>query len=814
MNLLWWIATLEKFMTTRIVFALLSVLATGVLNAAPPPAKPFQGHECDDPALTADVRAGCKIWYNATAGNSRFYTYVLQQRFPVIPDWYGVLNSRDRKARFAKYGLINDPDCCRPGDPGCPRKSLDETYGFDFCPGDEQLLEYVGKSGYRDPACDAAVFPDPPDHGRPRQSPCDLDFGTSTGVMGFRKFPNPRFNAAKWKALNGSMASWGDAKSGLRKTLRPDPFHTKLRDASVEPPYLIGMSCGACHIAFDPLHPPRDPAAPRHENIRGAVGNQYGNVHAMIASGEANGSPMWQVFNYLRPGLIDTSAFPHDFLSNAGTPNAIFNLSKRPRTPRAAFTKWYAASSCAPGSDPETCWCQPGMKEKCWQRRQKKAEDPMDEADPVMNVLKGGEDNIGILEALHRVYINIGSCSETCWMNHLTNFFSLDPSQRNYGQTPFDIGQCRQDCPSFRAVEDRLPQLGAYLMSSRTPELYAARGLSSREELKKQLGADAVETGRKLFAENCAQCHSSQAPGPGGSYEAVDFHAIDSDQVRKDFLSNDQIFPVTQIGTNRSRALHGNHKIGRVWQQFASDDVHNRPQVQGIPEQISGGPGYFRPPSLLGMWATAPYLHNNAIGPEVCGKIDGKPTLYVSPYVDAAGNWLQGAPACRDLDPGVDGRFRLFQDSMMEMLTPSDQRLRKITLLGGPIRIETGVPLWDGDTRSFRPLTIEIPKGTPQAVVSNLQYKSLLDDLVLAAVNPRLFEQRVSSAEDRTELREMLRQFRTNISAPLPVIARHQALVYRRYMTSVDFLENGGHDFGSNLTDQQKKALIAFLATL
>ncbi len=52
------------------------------------------------------------------------------------------------------WGLINDPGCCAPGSPNCPRKSLAETYGMDYCPGDDELLKFVGKQGYRDPACD------------------------------------------------------------------------------------------------------------------------------------------------------------------------------------------------------------------------------------------------------------------------------------------------------------------------------------------------------------------------------------------------------------------------------------------------------------------------------------------------------------------------------------------------------------------------------------------------------------------------------------------------------------------------------------
>ena len=34
--------------------------------------------------------------------------------------------------------------------------------------------------------------------------------------------------------------------------------------------------------------------------------------------------------------------------------------------------------------------------------------------EPVHHILKGGEDSIGALEAVQRVYFNIGSCSEQC----------------------------------------------------------------------------------------------------------------------------------------------------------------------------------------------------------------------------------------------------------------------------------------------------------------------------------------------------------------------------------------------------------------
>jgi hypothetical protein len=127
-------------------------------------------------------------------------------------DWSRVLRSSNRGERFKTWGMINDPDCCAPGSPNCPKRSLDETFGFDYCPGDDDLLAHVGKAGYRDPACtfqDAPLTPKQA-HGdkNQRQDPCDLAFGTSTGALGLRKFPNPRFNAERWRTLNGSPGSW------------------------------------------------------------------------------------------------------------------------------------------------------------------------------------------------------------------------------------------------------------------------------------------------------------------------------------------------------------------------------------------------------------------------------------------------------------------------------------------------------------------------------------------------------------------------------------------------------------------------------
>ena len=89
-------------------------------------------------------------------------------------------------------------------------------------------------------------------------------------------------------------------------------------------------------------------------------------------------------------------------------------------------------------------------------------------------------------------------------MNHVTDLRQSDPKHRGFGQTPFDIGQCRRDCPNFRAIEDRLHNIVDILFTGRPADLYRARGLASLAELVSQLdrvfGAKAVVRGMAVFS--------------------------------------------------------------------------------------------------------------------------------------------------------------------------------------------------------------------------------------------------------------------------------------------------------------------------
>ena len=807
-------------MTHRTVATLISraavialALSAVTFHLASPPVVARSSFHDAERGLSPSARAGREIWFNATAGNNRFLTYVFQQRLGVLIDWFAVLGSADRDARFNKWGLINDPDCCTPGTPGCPKKSLEDTYGFDYCPGDDELLRFVGRHGYRDPACDFQDAPRSPG-APPRHDACDLEFGTSTGALGFRKFPNPRFDRQRWRALNGTLASWSGYGATVAASGR-DARVRRLLDASIEPPYLIGMACGACHIAFNPLKPPRDPAHPEWDNLDGLVGNQFSRSSQILASGMGHDTIEWQVFAHARPGTVDTSAVPNDQVNNPGTMNPIMDLEARPNFDEVVV-KWRTAGSCPANADPRTCWCDPEAAGKCWQRSSA--------TEPVHHILKGGEDSIGTLEAIQRVYFNIGSCSEQCWVNHVTDIRQADPEQRGFGQTPLDIGQCRRDCPNFRAIEDRLPDLGNFLATGRPFDLYRARGLASEAELERQLdrenGAGAVARGRAIFADRCAGCHSSQ-PGPFSA--ATDFRATAPGRpdLRADFLSSDKMIPATRVGTQRSRALHSNHMKGHVWEEYGSETLRARPQVPGIEEPSDGGRGYYHPISLLSVWAFAPFMHNNGIGPEVCGSPNAPGgDWYQSPYV-MPDSWraAPAPPACRPFDPSVEGRYALFKASMDDLLNP-DRRVPKIALTEAPIVI-------DGPTfKSAQGFRIQIPAGIPAALIGNLRHKELADDLVLAKLNvPRLrakYAARFDAAEtDRivATLQRIGEQLAAGLKAdPETAIAEigrdHLPFLQRMYSNSLDYVENGGHRFGSDLSPQDKRSLIAFLATL
>jgi len=127
------------------------------------------------------------------------------------------------------------------------------------------------------------------------------------------------------------------------------------------------------------------------------------------------------------------------------------------------------------------------------------------------------------------------------------------------------------------------------------------------------------------------------------------------------YLSTDIRVPVTLTGTPSARAMASNGLKNHIWNDFTSITYKNLPAVGAVDyfdpisatdatyEAPGGGRGYYRPATLVSLWATAPYLHNNALG------------VYLN-------------------DPSVKGRLVQFFDGIRRMLWNSKRASRTLVL--------------------------------------------------------------------------------------------------------------------------------------
>jgi hypothetical protein len=165
-------------------------------------------------------------------------------------------------------------------------------------------------------------------------------------------------------------------------------------------------------------------------------------------------------------------------------------------------------------------------------------------------------------------------------------------------------------------------------------------------------------------------------------------------------------------------------------------------------------------------------------------------------------------------DPSVGGRLRAFDDAIEKLLWP-EQRGGK-----GSIRItsrETFVTIPEALVpKPLRPLTARtgmlkigpIPKGTPIKLLANVEPDLRLLELIpaanatfaRAATNHVDFFSLVSGRVDDDLLKADV--VRGLISALMAA------------STCPDLIEDRGHEFGADLADADKRALIEFLKTL
>ena len=276
------------------------------------------------------------------------------------------------------------------------------------------------------------------------------------GRTRFRSFRIRDSTTARWLKSTAALR-WEGYRGALSKDPKSsDSALNPVADGSIEPPFLIGTTCGSCHISFDPLNPPKDPANPEWANLKGGLGNQYSRVSEILTSGMSGDTLEAQMFAHARPGTSDTSAIATDQVHNPGTMNAIINTKVRPTFSGESVIRWRKVASCS--KDDAACWCEPGRDNKCWQRGTA--------TETVHHILKGGEDSIGALEAIQRVYFT--SARAPSMLDEPSDRSAPARSEQSqYGRHRLHRPS-RRDCPNFRAIEDRLPDILAFLMSKET----------------------------------------------------------------------------------------------------------------------------------------------------------------------------------------------------------------------------------------------------------------------------------------------------------------------------------------------------------
>lgn len=759
---------------------------------------------------------GRNTWLVWTGGNDRLWNTLIYRSAGAL-DFLKILSSHpallkvdpnfSRDHRWEYFGLVNDPCFEKATSPDPDRWGLWLDKRRANCQPDpfENDQKYPGvKIGSRGSTLNGREFP------------TGSLYGYETGIVGMRLFPNPDFDEAA-------------AKHWDAERYYSDPSY--YNDKNLIRPYRVGMSCGFCHVGPNPLKPPADPDNPKWENLSSGVGAQYFWIERIFYWQGDQSNFVWQLFHTSRPGSLDTSFVSTDNINNPRTMNALYLLSDR--------------------LDHATRWGKETLKGP--QKNNKQLNDYISEgpltryfAPPATvwtpRVLKDGSDSVGVMGALNRVYLNIGTFSEE-WLLHFNALVGGKPI------SPIPIAVSRKNSAYFAATEAQTPDMALFLLASTGPHhLQDAPG--GPEELKKDEAL--VPRGKEVFAERCARCHSSKlpTPPPGAAAIAIDqgqgcngknyldcwykyWAWTETDDFRQkmrqmvaapdfldhNYLSSELRVPVTLLQTNACSPLATNALAGNIWDNFSSQSYKDLPSVgtitwyqpfTGEPRSYvmpAGGRGYTRPPSLVSLWSTAPYLLNNSVGefnpdPSVAGRLDS--------FNKSIHQMLW--PDTRDKDEvlgdAIPGKIdRTTQTSYLRIsfgyLPDALQSLRGIG------RFFPGLINQQDKTLQIGP----IPKGTPVGLLTNinplsestdpverLRHDQQLLKLVLA-LNADL-QKLPAGATD-----EEARQVFANVVEQMLSLSK-----------CPDLIVNRGHYFGTDkfagepgLSDADKYALIAFL---
>jgi hypothetical protein len=661
-------------------------------------------------ALSPDEIKGRNTWNLWCAGTEQFWERMSRESFGLI-DLLKTIDSRERSTRFKQLGLINEP--------GYKQASKPDQFGL-----------WIDEAVEAEPvAIDSKVY------------------GRSSGIMGFRIFDNPDFTG---EAVN----KW-DAKRYY-----DDPNYAV--DPKLVRPYRVGISCGSCHIAFNPSNPPEDPENPKWDNLASAIGNQYIKEGPVFAHNVKEGGFFREMLNAQPPGTSDTSRIATDNINNPNAINPIFLLGVR----------------AAQGTE-ETLTGQTLLLPKI---RDSVPEGADFVKMPVPHVLKDGADSVGVVGATLRVYINIGSYSQHFLQQH-NALIGLT------GQKPFEIATAQKNSVYWLATQQKFENVGKFFARLKSFRLADAPG--GQDWITKDV--EVMKRGKIVFAENCATCHSSKQP-PADQEKITWFReqVMQPEFFVDNFLSDDRRYPITKIQTNAARACGTNAMRGHIWANFSSETYKNLPSVGVIQvynpftnaeeefRMPAGGPGYYRTASLISVWSSAPFLHNNSLG-----KFTG--------------------------DPSVRGRMEAFNDAIEKLLWP-EKRLGKDsiwrTTQDCTLQIQAAAlpaalrallkPFIDSDGY-FR--IGMVPAGTPINLLANVDPE--IDPKQLADIFLRI---KLALAEIKLR--------RLDAAAAAEVMKSQVAPGLIKISKCPDLVEDRGHYFGTDLADDDKRALIELLKAL
>jgi hypothetical protein len=137
------------------------------------------------------------------------------------------------------------------------------------------------------------------------------------------------------------------------------------------------------------------------------------------------------------------------------------------------------------------------------------------------------------------------------------------------------------------------------------------------------------------------------------------------------------------------------------------------------------------------------------------------------------------------------------------------------------VRFALGPRTLDGnEERQVLGFTVVIPAGVSVNGMASFQHKAFVNDLIHAKLEPDQLDARLvkelGEAEGKqvaADLRAVTAEIARDPERLVDAIRRHPRLL-EIYSSCTAAIENAGHPFGEGLPDAEKKALIAFLATL